>query len=172
MPTVKRFEDLDVWIDARALNKKIYAITNHAEFGRDFDLRRQIRRASISIMSNIAEVFERNNNNYFIQFLAIAKGSTGEVRAQLYSALDAGYLQEGEFAALRDEAKALGERIGKFIGYLLGYQMTLGKKKNNTGADGTTNEPDVDYRITIPEETNTPTRTAPTRNTPTRNALN
>ena len=76
---VKYFEDLDVWKEARRLTKEIYAATPDAKFSKDFGLRDQIRRAAVSVMSNIAEGFERGGNQEFIQFLYIAKGSCGEV---------------------------------------------------------------------------------------------
>lgn len=139
MATVKQFEDLDVWKDARALNKKIYTITRRKAFNEDHDLRRQIRKASVSVMSNIAEGFERNNNNSFIQFLTIAKGSCGEVRSQLYCCLDGEFITEKDFEPLKQEAQALGERIGKFITYLDGYQAQQGNKARNTVAGRTRN---------------------------------
>ena len=139
MATIKEFEDLDTWKDARALNKKIYTVTRRKVFNEDPDLRRQIRKASVSIMSNIAEGFERNNNNFFINFLTIAKGSAGEVRAQLYACLDGEFIDEQEFTPLRDEAKTLGERIGKFITYLEGYQSQPGNNSRTTVAGRTRN---------------------------------
>lgn len=139
MATIKEFEDLDTWKDARVLNKKIYTITRRKVFNEDPDLRRQIRRSSVSIMSNIAEGFERSNNNFFINFLTIAKGSAGEVRAQLYACLDGEFIDEREFTPLRNEAKALGERIGKFITYLEGYQSQPGNKSRATVAGRTRN---------------------------------
>lgn len=139
MATIKEFEDLDTWKDARVLNKKIYTITRRKVFNEDPDLRRQIRRSSVSILSNIAEGFERNNNNFFINFLTIAKGSAGEVRAQLYACLDGEFIDEKEFTPLRNEAKALGERIGKFISYLAGYQSQPQNKSRTTVAGRTRN---------------------------------
>ena len=139
MATIKQFEDLDTWKDARVLNKKIYAITRGKVFNEDPDLRPQIRKASVSVMSNIAEGFERNNNNFFINFLTIAKGSAGEVRSQLYCCLDGEFISEQEFEPLKEEARVLGERIGKFISYLDSYQTQQGGKARNTVASGTRN---------------------------------
>ena len=139
MATIKEFEDLDTWKDARALTKKIYTITRRKVFNEDPDLRRQIRKASVSVMSNIAEGFERSNNNFFINFLTIAKGSAGEVRSQLYCCLDGEFIEEKEFIPLKEEAKALGERIGKFISYLEGYQSQPGNKSRTTVAGRTRN---------------------------------
>jgi|JI10StandDraft_1071094.scaffolds.fasta_scaffold580929_2 four helix bundle protein len=132
MATVTDFEDLDTWKDARELNKKIHAITRGKVFNDDRDLRWQIRSASISVMSNIAEGFDRNNNNFFIQFLRTAKGSAGEVRSQLFSCLDREFLSEEEFTPLRNDAKALGQRIGKLINYLENYQKLPGNVERNT----------------------------------------
>ena len=89
---IKKFEDLESWKKARQLTNKIYEATAEGSFTRDFGLKDQIRRASISILSNIAEGFERGGDKEFLQFLAVAKGSCGEVRAQLYIAVDQGYL--------------------------------------------------------------------------------
>lgn len=95
------FEDINSWQKARALNKRIYLITEEVAFKRDFDLARQIRRSSVSISSNIAEGFERNTDKEFIHFLYIAKGSAGEVRSQLYLALDLNYISAEVFMNFR-----------------------------------------------------------------------
>src|SRR5216684_4253257 len=97
---VKVFEDLEVWKEARRLTQRIYQLTKNENFSKDFALRDQIRRAAVSIMSNIAEGFERSGTAEFNQFLATAKGSAGEVRAQLYVALDQGYLEHDFFDRL------------------------------------------------------------------------
>ena len=83
MAKIKRFEDIESWKKSRELAKSVYRITLNQRFARDFGLRDQIRRASVSILSNIAEGFERDGDKEFIQFLSLAKGSCGEVRAQL-----------------------------------------------------------------------------------------
>lgn len=83
MASLTRFEDIAAWQKARLLTRRIYEVTGKGAFSRDFELRNQIRRAAISSMSNIAEGFERDGNNEFRQFLAIAKGSAGEVKSQL-----------------------------------------------------------------------------------------
>jgi four helix bundle protein len=87
---IKKFEDLESWKKARAITNAIYEATAAGRFSRDFGLKDQVRRASISILSNIAEGFERGGDKEFLQFLAVAKGSCGEVRAQLYIAIDKG----------------------------------------------------------------------------------
>jgi len=118
MGTVKQFEDLGVWQDARALSRLVYAITKQREFYRDVDLRRQMRSAAVSSMSNIAEGFERGTRQEFVHFLNIAKGSNGEVRSQLYVALDQDYLSAAKFDELKSAALALSRRIAKFVRYL------------------------------------------------------
>ncbi len=90
MSGIHRFEDLIAWQKARVLTKAIYDVTSDGVFAKDFGLRDQIRRASVSIMSNIAEGFERRRTPEFKHFLNIAKASSAEVRSQLYVALDVG----------------------------------------------------------------------------------
>jgi len=91
---VERFEELLVWQKSRALCGRIYRVTGAGAFARDFGLRDQIQRAAVSIMSNVAEGFERNNQREFARFISIARGSAGEVRSQLYLARDLGYTTE------------------------------------------------------------------------------
>ncbi len=109
---VNRFEDLIAWQKSRELVKHIYQITNTGDFSRDYGLRDQIRRASVSIMSNIAEGFERGSQADFHRFLVIAKASCAEVRSQLYIALDIGYLSEQEFKQLMAKASEVSRVIG------------------------------------------------------------
>ena len=91
---IRSFQDLIAWQKARILTAKIYRITSEGAFARDFGLKDQIRRAAVSVMSNIAEGFERGRPTEFHQFLSIAKGSCAELRSQLYVAVDAGYLNK------------------------------------------------------------------------------
>lgn len=112
------FEEINSWQRARILNRKIYTITDSDLFKRDFDLARQIRRASVYITSNIAEGFERNTDKEFIHFLFIAKGSAGEVRSQLYLALDLNYITEEVFVELLSEINEIAKLISGFIKYL------------------------------------------------------
>ena len=121
MATVKQFEDLQVWQEARLLVREVYKVTKDPAFRRDFGLRDQITRAATSTMSNIAEGFERGSRKEFIQFLQIAKGSNGEVRSQLYVALDQEYVDQKMFDKLRNSALALSRRLAKFISYLESY---------------------------------------------------
>jgi four helix bundle protein len=118
MPTFTRFEDMEAWRQARVLCREIYRVSGKGSFAKDFGLRDQIRRASVSIMSNIAEGFERSGTGEFIQFLAIAKGSAGEIRSQLYIALDQGYLDREEFARLSISASDTAKIIAGLMGYL------------------------------------------------------
>ena len=124
MATIKRFEDIESWQLARQLTKEIYAVTKRNGFEKDFGLQNQIQRASVSILSNIAEGFERNGNKEFLQFLSVAKGSAGEVRAQLYVALDQGYLDQQTF----DSLMALTENISKKINGLMFYLRQTSQK--------------------------------------------
>ena len=94
---VNRFEDLDCWKIARELSREIYTLTTAGEFSRDYGLKDQIRRAAVSVMTNIAEGFERSSNKDFARFLYISKGSAGEVRSLLYVALDQNYITKDDF---------------------------------------------------------------------------
>ena len=109
---IERFEDLIAWQKARILTKEIYEITRTGEFAKDFGLSGQIQKASVSIMSNIAEGFERGGRGEFHQFLSIAKGSAAEVRSQLYVALDIGYLSKRDFQIIMKKAEEVGRIIG------------------------------------------------------------
>ena len=109
---VQRFEDLHAWQKARELTASIYRITQFGAFAADYGLSRQIQRAAVSVMSNIAEGFERGRRAEFAQFLSIAKSSCGEVRSQLYVALDAGYLDQMTFDSLQTHAEEVTRIIG------------------------------------------------------------
>ena len=118
MSTIKTFEDIQAWQKARELNRTIYKVSSANIFSKDFGLRDQIRRASISILSNIAEGFERNGTKEFIYFLSIAKGSAGEVRAQLYVAFDLEYISKKEFEELNQLVIDTSKMISGLIKYL------------------------------------------------------
>ena len=109
---VKRFEDLIAWQKARLLTKAIYAVTRQGVFARDFGLRDQIRRAAVSVMSNVAEGFERGTSAEFHNYLRIAKGSCAEVRTQLYVAFDVEYIAEDCFAQLLAQAEEVARVLG------------------------------------------------------------
>ncbi len=97
MSTVKQFEDLICWQKARELTRFIYDITKYRNFDMDKGLQDQIRRAAVSVMSNIAEGFDRGTRQEFINYLFIAKGSCGEVKSQLYIVNDIGYIDISKF---------------------------------------------------------------------------
>lgn len=118
MARIERFEDIEAWQDARNLVKQIYQISSDAPFARDFGLRDQIRRAAVSTMSNIAEGFERGGNKEFIHFLYMAKASVGEVRSQLYTAVDLGYLEQNRGSEIMRAAQSVSRQIAGFIKYL------------------------------------------------------
>lgn len=115
---IERFEDLEIWQEARELCKKIRSLTVQGEFARDFKLRDQIRGSSGSVMDCIAEGFERSGNKELIQFLSIAKGSCGETRSQSYRAFDYEYIMEGDLKDLLERTLRLGKKITRFIIYL------------------------------------------------------
>ena len=118
MAVVRRFEDLEVWIAAKDASVMIYKITENESLRKDFGLKDQIRRASISVISNIAEGFERNGNKEFIQFLSIAKGSAGEVRAQLYIIKELNFINEEEFVLLYEKVTQVSKMLSGFINYI------------------------------------------------------
>ncbi len=116
------FEEITSWQKSRIFNKRIYLITEEVNFKNDFDFVRQIRRASLSVSSNIAEGFERNTDKEFIHFLFIAKASAGEVRSQLYLAFDLNYITKEIFEELLNEVSEISKLIAGFIKYLQSSQ--------------------------------------------------
>ena len=120
---VKNFEDLNVWKQARQLTQEVYRLTKTEKFRKDFGLRDQIRRATISVMSNIAEGFERGGNQEFVQFLYVAKAWCGEVRSQLYVALDQGYATANDSEKLLQLFRRLSGMITNLITYLRASDM-------------------------------------------------
>lgn len=115
---IRRFEELPIWKLALKLTKEIYDFTSQPRFSKDFSLRDQIRRAIISVSSNIVEGFEKNNNNEFIRFLKIAKGSVGETRNQFFIALSVSYISQTQFEKTNKELEDLAGQIGGLIIYL------------------------------------------------------
>ena len=115
---IQKFEELNIWKLSLGVTKEIYNLTLRGDFSRDFGLRDQIRRAIVSVSSNIVEGFEKNNNNEFVRFLKIAKGTSGEVRNQLYIALSVGYITNKEFEKLNADLQTVSGQIGAFIVYL------------------------------------------------------
>ena len=118
MATIERFEDLDVWRTARKLTNRVYEHTRQEPFSKDFGLRDQIQRAAVSIMSNIAEGFERRTQSIFVDDLGHARASAGEVRAQLYVASDQDYLSDPELEVTYDLADKASRQLFRLIQYL------------------------------------------------------
>jgi len=118
MATIKRFEDLEIWQIARALAEKVKRLTEIEPFSKDFRFRDQINDAAGSVMDNIAEGFERSSRLEFVNFLSISKGSSGEVRSQLYRAVDYKYVDEQIALPLISEFELLASHIAGFMTYL------------------------------------------------------
>ena len=118
MAKIEKFEDLEAWKIARQVVKEIYRVSKNDLFACDFGLRDQICRAAVSVMSNIAEGFERDGNKEFINFLSIAKASSGEVRSQLFVALDQNYISEEDFKFIYAKTTENGRVIAGLINYL------------------------------------------------------
>ena len=125
----ERFEDLKVWQKSRDLTRTIYELSGKKTFSNDWPLSNQIRKAAISITSNIAEGFEREGRSEFIQFLSIAKGSTGEVRSQLYISLDQKYISDSEFRQAYNLPLEVSAMIRGLIGYLQNSNLKGSKYK-------------------------------------------
>lgn len=119
---VERFEDLAAWRKSRQLTKQVYVMTRTGHFSKDSGLSKQLQRASVSIMSNLAEGFERGSTTDFHRFVTIAKASCAEVRSQLYVAYDIGYVQEPEFLKMMK----LAEEVSRILG---GLKASLAKRK-------------------------------------------
>ncbi len=115
---IQKFEDLNIWRLSLKITKLIYDLTSSKTFSRDFGLQSQLRRAVVSISSNIVEGFEKNNNNEFIRYLKISKGSVGEVRNQLYIAENIKYISYKDFDSLSRLLLDLANQIGSFLSYL------------------------------------------------------
>ena len=141
MATFRRFEEIRAWQYAKDLTETIYKVSSCGIFSRDYGLRDQMRRAGVSIMSNIAEGFERSGTSEFLQFLAIAKGSSGELRSQLYIAASQGYIDKMTF----DHLFELASKISSSIVYLMQYL----KNSNLSGTKFKT--PDVKHETLKPE---------------------
>lgn len=118
MGTIRRFEEIKAWQTGRELANLIYAFSKHGNLARDFGLKDQMRRAAVSIISNIAEGYESRTQAQFINYLGTAKASAGEVRAQLYIALDQKYLSQEQFQQAFNLAEKASRQIHNFIAYL------------------------------------------------------
>ncbi len=125
MATIERFEDLEIWKQARLLTNLIYDMSEAGAFARDFGLKDQMRRAAVSIMSNIAEGFESRTQNMFIRYLGIAKASAGELRSQLYIAVDRQYIPQEAFSSAVSLVEQTSRQIMAFTRYLEKHAGTL-----------------------------------------------
>lgn len=130
MPTITRFEEIEAWQTARELTRLIYSVTEEGKFARDFGLKDQLRRAAVSVMSNIAEGFESKTQSLFIRYLGIAKSSAGEVRSQLYVSRDVNYLTEEQFSSLFQIAEKASRQISRFISYLEEHPQSYRMKED------------------------------------------
>ena len=119
MTKITRFEEIEAWQTARELTRRTYELTNTGQFARDFGLRDQMRRASVSIMSNIAEGFESRTSALFVEYLGRAKASAGELRAQLYVAQDVGYLDQSQYEKMHELVDKCSRQLSKFMTYLV-----------------------------------------------------
>lgn len=129
---IKNFEEIEAWQMARELTKAVYAVVQSSSFSHDFGLRDQIRRASVSIMANIAEGFERDGNKEFVQYLSQAKGSSAEVRSHLYVALDARYIDQQTFDTLSNLTVRIGKALACFIKHLRSSDLSGIKFRHET----------------------------------------
>jgi len=127
--TVQRFEDLDIWKNARELCKKLRTISDNGTLCKDYSLKDQIFRSSGSCMDNIAEGFERDGKKEFLQFLYISKGSLGETRSQIHRCSDSHHLTEEQYSSLINDCLNLSAQIKKFINYLAGSDYDGHKKR-------------------------------------------
>jgi four helix bundle protein len=132
MARIEKFEDLMSWQRARALTGLVYQVSRQGDFAKDFGLRDQMRRASVSILSNIAEGFERGGDKEFQQFLSNAKGSCAEVRAQLYVALDEKYISDSQFNQMKELSSEIGRLISGMMAYLSSSEIKGRKFKPAT----------------------------------------
>jgi len=118
MSTTTRFEEIEAWKTARELTRMIYSLTDQGQFAKDFGLRNQIQRATVSVMSNIAEGFESQTQAQFLEYLGHSKASAGEGRCQLYIAMDLKYLTQEQFNQVFDLADKSSRQLARFMDYL------------------------------------------------------
>ena len=118
MSTIIRFEDIKAWQKSRLLTKEIYVVTKSSSFENDFDLIRQMRRCSVSVMANIAEGFERKREKQFAHFLDISMGSLAELKSHLYICLDLEYITNIAFNKFENQIEEIGKMINALRKYL------------------------------------------------------
>lgn len=120
MATIKRFEDLDCWQDAREFVKMVYQLTKNDGFNKDFELKNQITRSAVSVMANIAEGFHRNSNKDFMKFLDYSQSSIAETISHGYVALDQSYINANEIEKLKEQGNVIWKKVNKLVAYLHG----------------------------------------------------
>jgi four helix bundle protein len=115
---IKRFEEIEAWKAARAMTKMVYTLTGDVFFEKDFGLASQIQRATVSVMSNIAEGFDSGSKSEFVRFLGYARRSASEVQSHLYAAIDQRYINEKQFEEVYGQAETVRKLISAFLRYL------------------------------------------------------
>jgi four helix bundle protein len=118
MATIKRFEDLECWQEARELVKIVYSLTKNNQFKKDYELVRQVRKSAVSSMANVSEGFHRNSSKDFMRFLDYSRSSVAETLSHLYVALDQKYINEEELKKLKNQANIVWKKVNNFITYL------------------------------------------------------
>ena len=118
MATIKRFEDLECWQEARELVKIVYSVTKKNEFKKDYELVRQVRKSAVSSMANVSEGFHRNSTRDFMRFLDYSRSSVAETLSHLYVALDQKYINEEELEKIKNQANIVWKKVNNFISYL------------------------------------------------------
>ena len=131
---IKKFEEINAWVEARSLTKRIYEVTAEANFKKDFGLTDQIRRASVSIMANISEGFDSQSNDEFIRFLIYSRRSSSEVQSHLYVALDQKYISQEIFNEIYDKSIYTSKLLNAFITYLRSSGKQLKKSTTKPGS--------------------------------------
>ena len=124
MPTFKKFEDIQAWQKARELSVRIYRISSADDFGKDYELRGQIRRSAVSITANIAEGQGRRTDRDFAHFLNISLGSVAETKSHMYLAMDLGYVSEAAFNEIYEKLDEIGKMVFPLISHLRTSQTT------------------------------------------------
>ena len=118
MATIKRFEDLECWQEARELVKIVYSVTKKNEFKKDYELVRQVRKSAVSSMANVSEGFHRNSTRDFMRFLDYSRSSVAETLSHLYVALDQKYINEEELEKIKNQGNIVWKKVNNFISYL------------------------------------------------------
>ena len=127
MATIKRFEDLECWQEARELVKIVYSLTKKNEFKKDYELVRQVRKSAVSSMANISEGFHRNSTKDFMRFLDYSRSSVAETLSHLYVALDQKYINEEELEKVKNQANIVWKKVNNFITYLNKNSITTNR---------------------------------------------